>query len=226
MTDTRDTTGHPAAHADSPAPSAPPASVTLPLSGMSCAACATTIQRTLQQVPGVEAAGVNYATSRASVQFDPAKTTVADLVAAVRDVGYDVLEATPESREEAGEEEAIADLQERARDADYRILRRKLAAAVLLSAPIMVIAMAHLHFPGVNLGPARARRAGRRVRRLAVLSGRVGGPAPPERGHEHADCPRHRLGVRLLGSSSPSRRTWCRARPAATPPRRRPCTTR
>ena len=43
--------------------------VTLPLTGMTCAACARTIERTLQQVDGVSQASVNFATSRADVRF-------------------------------------------------------------------------------------------------------------------------------------------------------------
>jgi len=51
-----------------------------------------TIERTLNGVDGVEAAAVNYATNRATVKFDPSVLGVADLVAAVRDVGYDVID--------------------------------------------------------------------------------------------------------------------------------------
>jgi Cu+-exporting ATPase len=136
--------------------------VTLPVTGMTCAACARTIERTLQRVPGVEQASVNFATNRASVQFDPERADVPALVKAVRDVGYDVLELplsgripSPESRiptfvplDDAG---AIEDLQEKARDAEYRVLRRKFIVAASLTVPILAIAMPHLRFPGVNL---------------------------------------------------------------------------
>src|SRR4051794_28013676 len=64
--------------------------VSLPLTGMTCAACARTIERTLQKVDGVAQASVNFATSRAEVRFDPAATDVPRLVDAVRGVGYDV----------------------------------------------------------------------------------------------------------------------------------------
>jgi copper chaperone CopZ len=64
--------------------------ITLPVTGMSCAACARTIEFTLKDVPGVSEAGVNYATSRATVVFDPSVVAVPALVEAVRSVGYDV----------------------------------------------------------------------------------------------------------------------------------------
>jgi Cu+-exporting ATPase len=81
--------------------------ITLPVTGMTCAACARTIERTLQCVPGVEQASVNFATSRATVQFDPQRANVPALVTAVRDVGYDVLPAAISGMDDI---EALEDL--------------------------------------------------------------------------------------------------------------------
>jgi P-type Cu+ transporter len=129
---------------------------------MTCAACARTIERTLQHAPGVTGASVNFATSRAEVQFDAAATDVPHLVEAVRDVGYDVLESrrdSPEGAQGPGSSSAagsrvsqtesdIADAQQRARDAEYRVLRRKLTVALALSAPILILSMSGRHFWG------------------------------------------------------------------------------
>jgi Cu+-exporting ATPase len=62
--------------------------VDLPLTGMTCAACALRIERKLSKSPGVESAAVNFATSRATVEYDPERTDLGELAAAVRDVGY------------------------------------------------------------------------------------------------------------------------------------------
>ncbi len=59
-----------------------------PVVGMSCAACASRIQRQLAATPGVREASVNFATTKATVDFDTAEP--GDLVRAVRDAGYDV----------------------------------------------------------------------------------------------------------------------------------------
>jgi Cu+-exporting ATPase len=77
----------------SPAPAAPPAAdrrqrVTFPLVGMSCAACASRIQRQLVATAGVEDAAVNFATTKATVEFRGVPP--AALMSAVRDAGYDV----------------------------------------------------------------------------------------------------------------------------------------
>ncbi len=112
--------------------------VSLPVTGMSCAACARTIERTLQHVPGVSAAGVNFATNRATVKFDPSVVSVDALADAVRSVGYDVLTVSPQAQPD---ETAISDAEQRVREAEYRALRRRLIAAVSLSAPIFVLGM-------------------------------------------------------------------------------------
>ena len=65
--------------------------VDLPLSGMTCAACANRIEKTLNKLPGVSAT-VNFATEQAHVELGGEQTHVADLVAAVRKAGYDVPE--------------------------------------------------------------------------------------------------------------------------------------
>ena len=59
----------------------------LPIEGMTCAACATRVEKKLNKLDGVSAA-VNYATERASVAFDDATVSPAELVAAVESAGY------------------------------------------------------------------------------------------------------------------------------------------
>src|ERR1044071_3905808 len=62
--------------------------VDLPITGMTCAACARRIERRLGKTPGVRRAGVNFATSRATVEYSPQATSVGQLIEAVKDVGY------------------------------------------------------------------------------------------------------------------------------------------
>ncbi|MFQ5814350.1 MAG: heavy metal translocating P-type ATPase [Anaerolineae bacterium] len=62
----------------------------LPVEEMTCASCVAHVERGLRGVQGVTEANVNLATERATVQFDPKQVKLADLVTAVRDVGYDV----------------------------------------------------------------------------------------------------------------------------------------
>jgi Cu+-exporting ATPase len=62
--------------------------VDLPITGMTCAACARRIERKLNRTPGVQRAGVNFATSRATVEYDPQAAGVHQLIEAVREIGY------------------------------------------------------------------------------------------------------------------------------------------
>ena len=62
--------------------------VGLSVTGMSCAACARRIERGLSKRPGVLSAGVNFATARATVEYDARATNVGRLIEAVREAGY------------------------------------------------------------------------------------------------------------------------------------------
>ncbi|MDQ3864197.1 MAG: copper ion binding protein, partial [Actinomycetota bacterium] len=64
--------------------------VTLPITGMSCAACARRVEKTLSRTEGVCTAGVNLAVESATVEYDPAGTGLEALILAVKDAGYDV----------------------------------------------------------------------------------------------------------------------------------------
>ena len=138
-------------------PNVQASSVSLPVTGMSCAACARAIEATLKDTPGVEAAAVNFATGRAAVRFDPAAVGLDGLVQAVRDAGYDVIDPRGDAADGRGpvdvqaEPGRLDDLEQRAHAAAFATLRRKFAVAMALTVPIMVVSMAHLHFEGATL---------------------------------------------------------------------------
>jgi Cd2+/Zn2+-exporting ATPase len=71
---------------------APTATQTLQaqVSGMDCGGCAKTIAANLEQLPGIEAATVNFASERLQVTFDPQLTQVADIIDRVTALGYTV----------------------------------------------------------------------------------------------------------------------------------------
>jgi P-type Cu+ transporter len=66
----------------------PAARLEAPLSGLSCAACAATVERVLQESPGVLEAHVNLATEKVSLRYIPGLSTPANLAAQVRAAGY------------------------------------------------------------------------------------------------------------------------------------------
>lgn len=104
---------------------------TYPITGMSCASCAARVDRTLNGLPGVVRATVNYATAAAQVEYDPELCSEAALQAAVREAGYDLLV------DPAG----AADRAEGVRSTEYQKLGRRTVAAWLLALPIGVISL-------------------------------------------------------------------------------------
>jgi len=64
--------------------------IDLPIVGMSCASCASTIQRGLSVLSGVDKANVNYATSKATLFFKPELANPFDFISSIRKTGYEV----------------------------------------------------------------------------------------------------------------------------------------
>jgi len=104
--------------------------VELPITGMTCSACARTIEKQLGSTPGVEKASVNFATHIASVRYDARNVTVEKLVAAVEDVGYEV----PSGPQELAEQ------------AETRDLKKRLTIGALFAVPVFVLGMTE-HWP-------------------------------------------------------------------------------
>jgi Cu+-exporting ATPase len=111
-----------------------PSELTIPVQGMTCAACSARVQRTLERTPGVSGANVNLMTGSATVSYDPATVTPEHLVEAIRETGYGAeLPATDSMVEEmAGAEDAR-------RNRDARELRLKLG--ISLVATLLVTAL-------------------------------------------------------------------------------------
>lgn len=105
---------------------------TYPVLGMSCASCTARVDKTLNGLPGVYQATVNYATAVAQVEYNPEVCSDATLQSAVQDAGYDLLVDTGED---------VADKAEEIRLTRYRKIKRRTVAALLLSLPIMIISM-------------------------------------------------------------------------------------
>ncbi len=116
--------------------SAPPESCTIPVTGMTCAACSGRVQRTLEKTPGVAAANVNLMTGAATVSYDPDVTSPEQLVETIRATGYGAELPLPE--------EATEDLlgaQDEARAKEERELRRKFAVAAVAAVLTMVFSI-------------------------------------------------------------------------------------
>jgi Cu+-exporting ATPase len=106
------------------------ADVELDIGGMTCASCATRIERKLNKLPGVEAT-VNYATEKARVQAT-AEIGTDELIAVVESVGYTA--AVPAPARQAPEASRTAP------DATVE-LRRRLIISAVLAVPVVLLSM-------------------------------------------------------------------------------------
>ena len=110
------------------------ATVEFPVTGMTCANCAMTIERTLKKkVPGVLDASVNFASERARVEYIPSLTTVDDMIAAIEDAGYGAIRP-----DEILDDE---DAELAARNAEIQNQTRKFLVGVLFTAPLFFLSM-------------------------------------------------------------------------------------
>ena len=112
----------------------------LPVLEMSCAVCAANVESTVQALPGVERAAVNFAAGTLTVTYRPSVITLGAMQAAVQAAGYDLIVEA---------EDPVA-MQEEMERKHYKILRRKTIGAWTLSVPLALLGMVFMHVPYGN----------------------------------------------------------------------------
>ena len=115
--------------------------ITIPIAGMSCAACAQRVEKSLGGLEGVISAAVNLAAETATVTYDPGTIRTATLREAIERAGYRPLEI---QTTDAAEEDCAR------RQGEVRLLWRKFTVAALFSVPLLYLAMAPM-LRGVTL---------------------------------------------------------------------------
>ena len=113
-----------------------PTKVTIPVSGMTCAACSGRVQRALEKQTGVSSANVNLMLNNATVEFDPAVIAAAQLVDTIRDTGYGA--ELVSAQRSAFEEQAA---QDRAHEEEFRDLLRKSLISMVAAVVSMIVSM-------------------------------------------------------------------------------------
>ncbi len=114
--------------------------VTLPVTGMTCAACQSFVQKTLEEQPGVESATVNLMLHNATVRYEPGSIAPAALVEAIRSTGYGADLPQPGISVLAEQEKLDQD-----QVAEYRALRTKAITTLALGVAAMILSMPLMH---------------------------------------------------------------------------------
>ena len=136
------------------------ARITIPVTGMHCAACQARVQKVLNGTAGVHDASVNLMTNSAVVRFDPAVIDPPALIERIRTTGYGAQLPVPD-RSALQEQQA----QDAAREAEYRELRRKAIIAAVLGVVAMIASM-----PLMAAGTRAAQGMADPVMRWAMMS--------------------------------------------------------
>jgi len=110
-----------------------------PVTGLSCASCAISVESMLKAQKGVLDASVNYANSSAWVEYDPETASVSNFKAAIQSIGYDLL------IEDEGHNH-----QEEMQQAHFKKLKSNTIWASILALPVVVIAMFLMDIPYAN----------------------------------------------------------------------------
>lgn len=103
-----------------------------PVTGMSCASCASSVERVLKMQKGVVKAAVNFADNSAMLEYDTAVTRLESVKQAVQSVGYDIL---------VGDEANNIAQAVQISSGHYRMLQKRTVLALVLSLPLAVLGM-------------------------------------------------------------------------------------
>jgi P-type Cu+ transporter len=109
---------------------------------MTCASCANFVQRALTKTPGVRTASVNYATEKATIEFDPVAVDASGLRAAVESAGYGVGPLPDPAPVPGTSDQAITvDAGPDRKAVAYAALQRRFWVAAALTAVVMPLSM-------------------------------------------------------------------------------------
>ncbi|WP_010236562.1 heavy metal translocating P-type ATPase [Clostridium arbusti] len=103
---------------------------TLKIEGMTCAACAKTVERVSKKLDGVIEANVNIATEKLNITFEPSKVRVADIKKVIEKAGYKALE-----------EELTVDMDKENKEKHIRSIWKRFVISLIFAVPLLIVAM-------------------------------------------------------------------------------------
>ncbi len=110
-------------------------SVTIKISGMTCATCVNTIEKSLNSTDGVESVNVNFATESAKISYDPTIISIDGIYKVIKDSGYDPLQSTSENQ---------FDEDKARKQKEMKTLWKKFLVSGIFSIPLLYLAMGHM----------------------------------------------------------------------------------
>lgn len=114
--------------------------LSLPVEGMTCASCVARVEKSISKLEGVSNVSVNFATEKASFEFDPQKTSISDVAASVEDAGYKLIIEKSKMPEAAGTSTGVGTFKE-PKDEFYEKLKKDFLVALVFTIPVFIISM-------------------------------------------------------------------------------------
>lgn len=114
--------------------------VSLPVLGMTCAGCASSVQTMLGAQEGIAEAEVNYATQQVKVIYEPKLIQPEQFRKVLQSIGYDVILDTANGKEK----------QAKVQEENYSSLKKRTILAGLLTLPVVIISMFFMDIPYAN----------------------------------------------------------------------------
>jgi Cu+-exporting ATPase len=108
-------------------------SKTLKIEGMTCAACAKSVERVTRKLDGVIESNVNYATEKLNISYEPSKVRVSDIKKAVEKAGYKAID-----------EEVNVDADKERKEKEIKLLLQRFIIAAVFTVPLLIITMGHM----------------------------------------------------------------------------------
>lgn len=114
---------------------------TIPVLQMTCASCAVSVESVIQFLPGVVSASVNYASAEVKVEYIPSLVSLEKMREAIQSIGYDLF-----LNQSDVNQETLEDIHNR----KQKQLKIRTFGAILLSVPLVAIAMFFMNIPYAN----------------------------------------------------------------------------
>lgn len=107
--------------------------IIIPISGMTCAACAQKIEKTVNKLNGVTTASVNYATEKISVKYNPNQIRISEIKSSILKLGYTPLESVGVDR---------VDEDKKRKELEIKVFWIKFTISTIFSLPLLYLSMA------------------------------------------------------------------------------------
>jgi P-type Cu+ transporter len=109
--------------------------VIIPISGMTCASCANSVEKAIKKLPGIQEVSVNFASEKAKVIYNSAEVRISEIKDAITNAGYKAMDVVADKQ---------TDHEKELREVEMKSLWRRFVISASFTIPLLYIAMGHM----------------------------------------------------------------------------------